>query len=284
MSILKNMKAKLNLLSIVLFSFLLTSCASTSYYQVYQVTPSNEMTESNNQIIYEDDNCMVFYNLWSEGGDIGFQFYNKTNKTIEINMEKSYFILNGIAYDYFKNRTLTKAQSSGAKAENTATASRFYTKPNLLNANKLEATKSAAVMSSSSVSVAYEENKIINIPPKSAKVISEYSINDLPYRDCDLYRYPSATQIKNKYFSKNDSPLVFSNRINYNFQDTKEVIEFENEFYVSEIANYPERHMYDYEQIEKCGQKSMNKERVFKDVSSSKFYIQYYKGNNTWIH
>lgn len=278
------MKTTINLLSFVLLSFLFTSCASTSYYQVYKVTPSKDMVVNKNTLIYEDENCMVSYNLWAEGGDIGFQFYNKTNKVIQINMDKSYFIFNGIANDYFKNRTFTNSKSSGATEANTATASKFIPNANLFQLNKVEATKSSATVSSNSYSVAIKESKVINIPPHTTKVISEYIINKSPYRDCDLNRYPSTSKIENKQFSKNESPIVFSNRINYNFLDSNELIEFENEFYISEISNYPEKHMFIYEQIEICGQKSLHKERIFKDISPSKFYIQYYKGNDTWTH
>ncbi len=62
------------------------------------------MKSNENSLIYEDDNCIVSYNLWAERGDIGFRCYNKTNSNIYVNLEESFFILNGIAHDYFKNR------------------------------------------------------------------------------------------------------------------------------------------------------------------------------------
>ena len=42
-----------------LISVLLTSCVSTSYFQVYKTTPSDKLVIKDNLLVYEDENCKV---------------------------------------------------------------------------------------------------------------------------------------------------------------------------------------------------------------------------------
>ena len=78
----------LKFLSVLLLTaMLLASCVTNSYYQVYKATPSDTTLLKDNLLVYEDQNCEVFYNLWDEGGNIGFRFYNKSNENIYLNLE-----------------------------------------------------------------------------------------------------------------------------------------------------------------------------------------------------
>ena len=95
-------------------------------------------------------------------------------------------------------------------------------------------------MTSSGFSTSYNEEKIVCIPSKTSKRITEYCINESLYRDCDLFKYPTKNQINSKSFSQFDSPIIFSNRIAYTIGLSDELIKLENEFYISEITNYPE--------------------------------------------
>ena len=45
---------------------------SLDMFVVYQATPSTEISFEQNALVYEDENCEVVYNLWSEGGNIRF--------------------------------------------------------------------------------------------------------------------------------------------------------------------------------------------------------------------
>lgn len=280
------MKTKKILLS-ALIAIMLTSCVSTSYFQVYKTVPSDKLVVKDNLLVYEDENCKVSYNLWGEGGNIGFQFFNKTDKNIYLNLEESFFILNGISYNYFRNRVFTNSTSSGATTSRGATATKSVTGLNyldLIQTNRISATNTGGIMTSSGFSVSYNEEKIICIPSKTSKIISEYNINESLFRDCDLFKYPTKKQIKSKMFSKEQSPLVFSNRIAYSIGQTDNLIKFENEFYVTEISNYPESEMFELKYDEYCGQESMTMTKYFKNVSADKFYIKYSKGLDTWEH
>ena len=281
------MKTKLNLISTAIIAVLLTSCATTSFYQVYKAVPTDKSIKTDNYLIYEDDNCKISYDFWGEGGNIGFYIYNKTDENIYLNLEQSFFVLNGIAYDYYKNRVYTHSTSSGATSSKATTASKSVTGFNyldLLQTNRIQASNSIGVMTSSGFSISYNEEKVICIPSKTSKIVTEYNIIESLYRDCDLFKYPTKKQIKSKSFTKSDSPITFSNRITYTIGQSDKQIKFENEFYISEILNYPESEIFEAKYDEYCGQKSTTMTKYFKNVSPDKFYIKYTKGMDTWKH
>ena len=271
------------LAAIVLFS---TSC-STTFYQVYKATPIGPLTSNSNNLVYEDDNCKVSYNLWDEGGDVGFLFYNKTDQEIYVDLTESFFIINGMARNYYRDRVFAETINSGtttAKSASVTSSVTGYNYLNLIQTNRKQVSSSAAVITSKGYSTEYNEEKIIHIPAKTSKVIAEYGINSTLFRDCDLLRYPTKSQIKSKFFTKADSPIIFSNRISYSVGQSGERIKFENEFYVNEVTNYPEKEMLETKSEEFCGQKSMTKSRYFKDVAPNKFYLRYSKVSDKWRH
>ena len=241
-----------------------------------------------NSIVYEDDNCKVTYNLWSNGGDSGFQFFNKTDKTIYLNLEESFFIINGLSYNYYRNRIFTNSKSAAATTSNYITTSTSVTGLNFLDlaqTDKISETNSADLITASGYSVAYTEEKNVCIPSKTFKIISEYTINESLFRDCDLFKFPTRKQITTKSFTKEQSPLVFSNRIAYSVGKNDNLIKFENEFYVTEISNYPENEFIEWKYEKYCGQESMYMKEFFKNVSADKFYIKYSRGQlDDWKH
>ena len=267
---------------------ILASCASTSYFQVYKATPLNKTAVKGNELVYEDDNCKINYNLWDNGGNVGFEFYNKTDKNIYINLEESFFILNNVAYNYFRNRVFTSSSSAGASATNSASASKSVTGVNLfdlIQTNRIAATNSIGLMTSSGFSVSFNEERFVCIPSKTSKIIAEYKINKSIFRDCGLYKYPSRRQIKTLKLTKTESPIVFSNRLTYSLGDKDgSYNRVENEFYVSEITNYPENAMYVSKYDEFCGKKNIIPSKYYKDVSADKFYIKYSKDVDNSIH
>lgn len=278
------MKTK-KLLLIAFISFLMTSCASTSYFQVYKAAPSDKLVMKDNHLVYEDENCKVSYDLWKEGGNIGFQFFNKTDKDIYLNLDECFFILNGFSYNYFRNRFFTNSTSSGSAVSRGAAISKSVSGINfsdLLQSNRISATNTVGMMSTSGFSVSYAEDRIVCIPSLTSKMVSEYTINESLYRDCALFLYPNKKQVGTKSFSKTNSPLVFSNRIAYRLGQMGPLMRFENEFYVKEISNYSEDEVLDSGFEEFCGQKSTIPAKYFKNVSPDKFYVKYDK--DAWVH
>jgi hypothetical protein len=280
------MKIK-KILYFAIILIVLTSCSSAYYYQVYKAFPSQNISLKDNFLVYEDENSTVSYFLWDRNGDIGFRFYNKTDSNIYLNLEESFFVVNGTAHNYYRNRIYTNSTSSGSSSFYGGTVSKSVTGLNysdLVQTNKISATNSVGFVTSSGYSVAYYEERTVCIPAKTSKIISEYTINELIIRDCDLLLYPSKKQVKSKTFDKSESPLTFSNRIAYSRGHNDTLIRFENEFYVSQITNYPESAMIESKYDEYCGQKSNTPRKYFKNVTPDKFYVKYTKREDGWKH
>jgi hypothetical protein len=257
----------------------------TNFYQVYKVIPVTKLSTTSNFLVYEDENCKVLYNLWAEGGDIGFEFYNKTNENIYINMEESFFVLNGKSYNYYQNRVFTNETESILKS-----GSYSNVLLNLLGANKtnslsveFQATKNKAI--SSRYAVSYAEEKIICIPPMTSKNIGEYAINIPLFRNCDLLLYPSKKEISTKKFTQSESPYAFSNLITYRIAQSNP-IKLETKFYVSEISNYPEKKIIESRVEKNCGEKRLfpNYIKYNKETAPNKFYLMYLKTNTYYKH
>lgn len=275
-----------SIILLITLALLFTSC-KTTYFQVYKTTPTNNLIKTNNQLVYEDVNCVVTYNLWDDGGDMGFLFHNKSDKEIYLHLDESFFVLNGVAHDYYHDRIFTNSSSSEASSSKTTTASTSITGINYFNVlqtKSINANNSVGLVSTSGYSTAYREKNVINIPPQASKIISEYNINSALFRDCDLFKYPTKSQIKTKSFGKADSPIVFSNRLAYSVGKDGELMRFENEFYVTEITNYPEEEILESKRREYCGQKSSVISKYFKNDGPDKFYIRYIKGQDNWKH
>lgn len=281
-----NMKTNFYLIITVLSVFTLSSCRTT-FYQVYRAVPSDRLMANKDALVYEDENCEVTYNLWSYGGNLDFGFFNKTNENIYVNLDECFFVLNGVARDYYQDREFILSSNVGSKSTHKKGASVELTGLNflgLIQNNQASAEVSESLMSSSGSSVSIKEKKIITIPPGTLKFIAEYNITDQLYRDCNLLKYPKRKQINTLHFKKDDSPFVFGNRITYMVGTSKEPIQLENEFYVSEITNYPEKEIMDYDYEEFCGEKSMEKHNFFKIKSTDCFYLMYLKNFNDAKH
>lgn len=80
-----------------------TSCNVGYYYQVFEVKPVSDNSKViNDTIVFEDNNCIILYDFWKEGGNTGFVFYNKSDSNIYIDMSETFFIKNNVVtYDYY---------------------------------------------------------------------------------------------------------------------------------------------------------------------------------------
>ncbi|WP_321319245.1 hypothetical protein [Labilibaculum sp.] len=275
------MKIK-NLFLITILALSCASCASSVFYQVYNVESINKSDADDKGLLFEDENCSIRYNLWGEYGDMGYEFYNKTDQNIYLDLSESFFIVNGVAHDYFQNRIFSNSASQGVSVKNTATtvtsvASIFQTTPVIV-------ASSGTSGATSGYSVSRREEKIICIPAKTSKFLGEFKINHTLLRDCDLLKYPKRKEVMPKSFDISDSPLVFSNRFLYMVGDSNEKVKLENKFYVEEITNYPEDEMFEMRYEEYCDERSFSKVLFHKFVSPKTFYIKYTKGVDTWEH
>ena len=244
-----------------IITLLFASCAMTNYYQVYNTHVDNGTVNKSN-VVFEDNNCSVYYNLWTEGGDLAFSIYNKTESDLTVYLTKTFFVLNGVAYEYFQNRTFSKSSNSG-------TTVTTYNNPYYWNYN---ATKVAGT-NSISFSTSYSEKPELTIPPKTLINISEYKVTNALYTNCNLAKYPSRRSIRTLKYSKENSPFVFYNLITYSTKS--DTLRLENRFYVNEITNYPANELFTKIDTSACGKKLDFPIQVFKNEMPDKFYIKY---------
>ncbi len=253
------------LFCLVLFS----SCASSSYYyQLYEVKPTQKSLSMNGDLIYEDTNCKIFYSFWSNGGDAGFDFYNKTDEDIYLLLDKSNFILNGVAYDYFKNREFSESQKKTLAVGKTG----YY--------KKGDAIGSVGEGFQYGNSVKIIEDSIVRIPAGTRKSISEYKIVNSVIRDCNLLRYPRKEKdIKNSNYDESNTPYIFGNLLRYRFNG--DLYTVKNDFFISKITNYNSNSFKYLSYDEFCGVKQFTKTSYFKYSKPSNFYLKY--SNPTYV-
>lgn len=272
------MKRSIYLIAI-LTSFILLQGCSSFVYQIYEAKLPENVKKDVNNMYYEDENCKISYDLWSNGGAFGFAFYNKSDKYIYLNLEETFFIKNGIAYDYYKKRSYSSSQtlSSINSVNNTYTLGLvgatnsilYYSTLSLYNSN----------------SVSFEEKNIICIPPHTSRYFSEYKLTNSVYKNCDINSFPGSQGIifsKNKKantisFEMGESPLTFGNIVSYGFdRSSKDLIRVENNFYINSITNYEEKKITQTRTIIDCDNK-YTKDKYFKNdiLAPNKFYIKY---------
>jgi hypothetical protein len=271
---------KINSIFLIIAVLILSSCTPAVYYQVYKATPVNNVTLKDSVFYYEDENCKVLYNLWHESGNIGFTLYNKAEKNIYINLDECFFIVNGKAYDYYKDRVYISTKGSNVlRTSEVATASDIgkFRDLDLVQKNSISYVNPVAVATGTAGSklMFYNEEKIICVPSHTSKTINEYSINDKLIRHCDLYCNPTSYAIRTISFTKSESPIVFSNRIEYRVGQLGNPTKLENEFYISEITNYPEVEMIEHRIDRFCGQREFTLTKYLKNSAYDKFYIKY---------
>lgn len=275
----------------------LSSCAPTMYFQMYQTQPISDISMRENCMVFEDENCEILYNFWKEYGEIGFIFHNKTTENIYLHLDECFYVENGTAYDYYRNRIFTNSRSYVTSTQLTNIYGSYVTKSNAsANANYYQigaygsgnaygnATtykngyvygSTGTITNASSNSVSIAEKQIVCIPPKTSKIITEFDIMNAIYRSCELYRNPGKKDPHSISFNKDNTPLTFGNRISYSIGDHEGLIRVNNEFYVSKISNYSSSDITRLEYDEECGKKKQNQVRVFKESGPNQFYNRY---------
>ncbi|ALO15049.1 hypothetical protein L21SP5_01399 [Salinivirga cyanobacteriivorans] len=258
--IMKILKSTIQILLLTMF----TSCMPSNYYQMCTTT-SDDVNKKNSNLVYENPDVRITYNLWSEHGNSSFWVHNKSNTDVLIDLNRSHLIINGVAHTYFQSRIFTTIDESSISAGQVSGLANRYSK--------------------SELSIKHTEEKIeqeqVRIPPGAAKKVTGFSIMKNIYRDCDLIRITDRKENSMKKFTKDASPLVFSNLITYRRENNDAVLQkIEHEFYISQIINYPAGSFIDTRPIEFCGEKnSETVEEYYKFRDPASFFIKYTNDN-----
>lgn len=206
-----------------------------------------EAVSSETGIKYAYDDITVSYNFWSHGGEPGFTLTNNSDKIVNVDLTKSFFVLNGTSYDYYVDRENTSLVTGGVAAA-------YW---GLL--------KSA----STGVSQTIRSKKVVSIPPKTSRFISEYTITRKAYDACEL----GAMEFGELEFTSEDSPVKFGNIITY-AKDGGAEHTITHSFYVKSILNIDAKDEQKKRNVYDCrGKKS--KVTFLKDEAPSAFYLQY---------
>lgn len=272
------MKLKHILLSF-LISFGMVSC-KVNYYQVYEVK-SSDLLQKDNSMVFENDDCKIYYNLWSHNGSMAFIFENKTDKDLFLDMRQTFFIKNGAANDYFKNRSVETstydALNLGYSVSNTYVGANGYWPSQYVFPFLATGKKLTNVQKGISSAVTTKEPEYVCIPAKSYKVIDYYNINPSFELTCDKKKDFPKTSVTLYTYNIGNTPLKFKNRIAYSFQkDDASLKHIENSFWLSEIKNYSEKEAIEKRKVkEGCGKYDIYTRSFFKIGSPNSFYVRY---------
>lgn len=257
---------------------LLNSCAVDCYYQVYEVE-SQDVTVQENILNYENADCRICYDLWSEGGNLSFLIYNKTDRDLYIVMPQSSFILNGVANDYYSESTysfsvtnLATESSSLQLSKNYLLTNGYQWYPSRLSRQYVASTGRATTETKET-----KEAALVSIPPKSAKFVVGFNLSDHIYKDCDNYNenFPKNTSAV-IHFNKENTPLAFRNRIAYTFNvQVPDVQYIEHGFWLSSLQNYSQKAALSELKVKDCYSQAKIVKKSFNMRSPKRFYNKY---------
>lgn len=263
-------------------TMLLASCSMKTYYQVYQTKPVDEtgFTTTATSVAYSDNNVEVRYDFFDENGNAGFVLQNNTDQVLYLNLEESFFVLNGEANDYFQNRNWGETTSRST----THSFQRHEGDKTRKSKKKVEyqrdgSTTVEGTSASESKALNRQERMVVVIPPHAFKRVSEYTINQQMLSFCGVKETPSGSKTAGQTFTAENSPIVFSNFITYTLGESNVKQHVNNIFYVSEIINAGEKAMiFEVHQKDACGKEMGGKEnmkKAFQHSTPDRFYVTY---------
>ena len=227
-------------LVLFMLTLLMSSCATTAFYQIYNV--NSELEKSENGFIYEDEVCRISYDFWEIHGNLSFLFENKSDNDIYIYLTNSFILKNDIAFD-------------------------SYTEREIITSNTLLNTM-----------ITDKQQPIVIVPSKSKKYITGSCCDitkEVIYMCERKIDFPSKKTAEHTY-NYETTPLKFVNRIAYSFENNaKDYIYINNEFWISGYFNCPTKYAVRNMKATDClsgGEKEIDY-NLFRSANS--FYNQY---------
>lgn len=282
-------------LFLIAVAVLMLSCSKV-IYQVCEVK-SNDVQTTSNGLIYENNDLRLTYNFCSEGGDMSFFCHNKTQSTMYIFLPESFFIRNGIAYDYYEDCDYTTTTvvslansiiaSNSAQLTDHVRSNYMHNKWYIGSATRYTGA-SVTSLSGKSKAVTTHSSKIIAIPANASKLIPSFLIYDNYYIQCGKDKYKTNFPRKQSTlitYNASTTPLEFSNSICYTFdinnKNSYKIIT--NSFYLASLQNFNESEILinnpDYTPMQTNNKKSdpceLNNKYIFLLNDASKFYNKY---------
>ena len=148
-------------------SLMLASCA-TAYQQIATVQSSQATHSRDGTLSFSSDNVVVDYDFWSLGGEVSFVLTNKSDNDIYIDLSRSFLVVNGMTFDYFKNRTYSSTFTNVVYNPSQGKSSAYAMAKNMDNAAK-NTTINGAFGKSASRGVEYVEKEGVWVPAHSSR-------------------------------------------------------------------------------------------------------------------
>ena len=268
------------LVCVVVTSVLSVSC-SQNFYQVYTMD-SNDLKMQDNSLLFENADCQVSYNFWSDGGYVSFAFKNKPDKDIFINMNESFLVVNGNAHNYFEAKTYTYGSAYATTTGYGESLGVSLSGNTGIWSNKqytASAGVAASVQSRSAImnTVSRKEQEIVCIPANSFKTFSKFCLSPVIYQKCvKKVDFPSSRASLAK-FDSNNSPIIMNNRLTYGFKNDAMDKHIDNVFWLGEIENFSEKSAIEKSNEKGCYDLVSREIRHFKIGKPSQFYRHYQK-------
>lgn len=203
------------MLRIFLFAVLIANlyACTTLRYQVSTVSSENV----NTNFEFSNDDLILTYGFWAEGGYLSMAITNKSSDPIYIDWERSNFIFNGYSYDFFSN--MTTISSLGAYNN--------YSNSELITINQNPGVIGNTSGRYSTKTTVFSDKKFTQIPPRSFSNSKSISL-DFPWLNF--------SKIKKQDFRKNEAILVFRTYIAYSKdKNMTDLLFVDNEFWVSSV-------------------------------------------------
>lgn len=260
---------KLNTIALLsmMLAFLFISCTpySDNSYQMFAIDYTGG-TLKENKIEYKDENLIIKYNFNSPGGYIEYSIYNNSKEDIVVDLDKCYFILNDEINSYYNSIAITISLSYTAAV--TGEVPSIFT-------NK---TYGLGNSSSNTYTTTKTEKQYFTLLPNTFKSIRTFNLVNNYVEVQNLNKYFRFNQIPaNINFNITNSPIRFSNVINYKVKDKDREYKLESKFFVEEIFNIPNSKFYIYNNKSSNLLSNSNQfqTKVLKYNQPNFFFIQY---------
>lgn len=189
---------------------LLTACNPVAY-QVIETRPA-QLPVKEGKPVYEDKEVEVSYDFWNGSQQITFEFYNKTNQALYLDLTRTHLIVNAQSFDYYSDGQDVSSGSAGNPNSGTG-----YKKSRQAAKTVFPGMK-----------------KVVEVPPLSLVSISGVQIIRDRILDCELQTVTN--QPVSKIYSPDNSPLIFRNYITYgNTPDVSKTKVLDNTFFAETI-------------------------------------------------
>lgn len=245
-------------LLLALLLVILDSCRTIGYgYQIVETKAIRNGLDSYD-LEFVSDSVTVIYDFWSEGGRMNMSIVNHSNQIISLDLQNSFFIRNGVSKSYYSPGSVSFGYSS--EMENTQIESNTVVSEPLgfsyadMNSGS---TREKVEFSFETVKV---NTAVLRIAPHAYINLHGYQILNQVLDPCIIYDEDEMNDTAWVDYTKEESPVHFSNYLTIRGEDGQPMLTTTHSFYVkrtkfTSVSNYEEE-----SRVDECG-KPLNEEQ-----------------------